>query len=273
MYSDSALSAAWWYYAALVTLLGLCVGSFLNVVIYRVPLKLSIIKPPSHCPNCQTRLKPLDMVPVLSYIFLGGRCRTCKKGISPRYMLVELLTGALFLLCYWRLPLWTQLLPALVLASVLVATAFIDAEHSIIPNGLVLFGAIVGFGSSLLTGAPQWRDALLGAAVGGFPLFLIDIVTRLTLGKEGMGGGDVKLMAMAGLFLGVKAVLLALVLGIVAGGIAGVVLLATRRVKRGGYFPIGPFLTAGVFISMLFSSGIVQLYSAFNEFLIKTIVG
>lgn len=273
MSPEATLRLLWWMAGAGVFLFGLCIGSFLNVVIYRVPQKMSLLKPPSHCTNCQTRLGARDLIPVFSYLQLGGRCRTCKRPISPRYMLVELLTGALFFLCYWRMPNWMALLPALALTGVLIAAACIDAEHSIIPNGIVLFGAVAGALGSVLTGHPTPKDALLGALCGGGPLFLIDVLTRLTLGKEGMGGGDVKLMAMAGLFLGMKPVLLALVLGVMLGGLTGAALLITKKVKRGGYFPFGPFLTAGVFLSQLFYSDIIRLYFVWNEGIIKAMVG
>lgn len=273
MNPEATLRLLWWIAGAGVFLVGLCIGSFLNVVIYRVPQKMSLLTPPSHCTSCQTRLKPWDLVPVFSYLALGRRCRTCKRPISPRYMMVELLTGVLFFLCYWRMPNWMALLPALALTGVLIAAACIDAEHSIIPNGIVMFGAVAGALGSVLTGHPAPKDALLGALCGGGPLFLIDVLTRLTLGKEGMGGGDVKLMAMAGLFLGVKAVLMALMLGVMLGGLTGAVLLITKRVQRGGYFPFGPFLAAGVFISQLFYTDILELYFSFNESIIKAIAG
>ena len=263
------LTFAWWYGAVLIFLLGLCIGSFLNVCIYRIPLKISLRKPPSHCPACDTRLGLGDLVPVASYIALKGRCRHCGAPISPRYMVVELATGALYLLCYWRLPLLARLLPALALGSVLIASSFIDAEYSIIPNGLVLFGAAVGAAASALFGMPAWRDALLGAVLGGAPLFLIDVVSRMVLRKDGMGGGDVKLMAMAGLFLGSTLSLLALVLAVVAGGVVGAVLLLTRRIERGSYFPFGPFLAVGSFASLLFGRDILIWYFGLVQHLVN----
>jgi leader peptidase (prepilin peptidase) / N-methyltransferase len=262
-----------WYGGALVFILGLCVGSFLNVCIYRIPNKLSIRTPPSHCPDCKARLSALDMIPVASWLFLGGKCRHCGKRISPRYLFVELLTGLLFLLCWWKLPGWRLLTPALLLTSVLVASAFIDAEQSIIPNGIVLFGAVAGAACVIITGRPSWQDAIFGGLAGAVPLMAIDVISRLILRKDGMGGGDVKLMAMAGLFLGWRAALLALVLAVVAGGAAGAGLLVARKLKRGDYFPFGPFLAAGVFASLLFYGNIMALYAAFNNFIVNLIIG
>jgi leader peptidase (prepilin peptidase) / N-methyltransferase len=292
---DFGFLTAWyaanhWYSAILVTVLGLCTGSFLNVCIYRIPNGLLLRTPPSHCPACKARLAPLELVPVLSWLWLRGKCRHCSKPISPRYLFVELLTGALFLLCWWRMPDIWRLMPALILTSVLIVAAFIDAEHTIIPNGLALFGAVAGIVlvaiCTLVTGAPPWLAAaegpvpwyraLSGAAagvlVGGGSLLLLDIISRLILRKDGMGGGDVKLMAMAGLYLGGPATLVALMLAVVAGGLAGIVLLAAKRLKRGDYFPFGPFLAGGAFASMLFAGNILQLYSDFNRYMIGLIV-
>ena len=295
---DFTLLAAWyaghrWVGGLLVSVLGLCVGSFLNVCIYRIPNKISIRTPPSHCPDCKARLTFLDLVPVLSWLWLGGKCRRCGKRISLRYIAVELLTAALFLLCWWRLPDFWRLMPALVLTGVLIASAFIDAEKRIIPNGLVLFGAaagaLLGAACYLATGHMPWQDALstagpeswlravtgalAGALAGGAPLLAIDMVSRMVLRKDGMGGGDVKLMAMAGLYLGWTASLIALLLAVVAGGLAGAILLATKRLKRGDYFPFGPFLAGGAYASMLFCGTILQLYSAFNRMIIGWIAG
>ena len=262
-----------WYGGIVIFLLGLCVGSFLNVCIYRIPNKISIRKPPSHCPACKTRLTAIDLVPVASWLMLRGRCRHCGKPISFRYPAVELLTAALYLVCWWRLPELSALAPALVLTSVLIAAAFIDAENSIIPNGLVLFGAVAAVVCVVATGRPGARDALLGLLAGGAPLLAIDVISRMILRKDGMGGGDVKLMAMAGLFLGWKAVLLALMLAVLAAGLTGIVLLAARVLKKGDYFPFGPFLAAGCFFAATFGEDMLGLYAGFNEWLVRCIAG
>jgi leader peptidase (prepilin peptidase) / N-methyltransferase len=185
---------------------------------------------------------------------------------------VELLTGVLFLLCWWKLPGIKLLVPALALTSVLIASAFIDAENTIIPNGLVLFGAISAVLCIIATGHPSPKNALLGALAGAAPLLAIDIISRMILKKDGMGGGDVKLMAMVGLFLGWGPTLLALMLAVIAGGLAGAVLLLTRQMKRGDYFPFGPFLAAGTFVSMIFGGIILGWYAAFNNLIISSIV-
>jgi leader peptidase (prepilin peptidase)/N-methyltransferase len=222
---------------------------------------------------------------------LRGRCRHCGKKISPRYLCVELLTGALFVVCLWRFPDIWKLLPALTLTCVLVASAFIDAEHSIIPNGIVLFGAAAGliFDAAcwLATGHMPWQSAsagqipwnralsgaLAGVLAGGAPLVAMDMISRMVLRKDGMGGGDVKLMAMVGLYLGWTESLMALLLAVVAGGIVGAALLIARRLKRGDYFPFGPFLASGAFASLLFCGNILQVYAAFNRWVTHMIVG
>ncbi len=263
----------WWYFALWVYVLGLCIGSFLNVCIWRIPRKISLRKPPSHCPACNARLTARDLIPVVSYLALRGRCRHCGAPIAPRYPTVELLTGLLYLLCYCVLPELRQLLPALVLVSVLIPVAFIDAEHSIIPNGLMLFGLAAGLLCLAFFHPQTWRTDLTGALAAAGLLFLVDVLSRLLLRKEGMGGGDVKLMAVVGLYLGLRLVLLALLLAVVAGGLVGGVLLLTKKVKPGGYFPFGPFLAVGSFVALLFGEEILAGYALWIQMLVGLMIG
>ncbi len=263
----------WWYFALWVFVLGLCVGSFLNVCIWRIPRKLSLCKPPSHCPACNARLTARDLIPVASYVALRGRCRHCGAPIAPRYPAVELLTGFLYLLCYWVLPDYRQLLPALVLVSVLIPVAFIDAEQSIIPNGLMLFGLAAGLVCLAFLHPESWRSSLTGALMAAGLLFLVDVLSRLLLRKEGMGGGDVKLMAVVGLFLGLRLVMLALLLAVVAGGLVGAGLLLSKKVKPGGYFPFGPFLAVGSFVTLLFGEEILAGYMHWIQMLVGLMIG
>lgn len=240
-------------------ILGLLIGSFLNVCVWRIPRRESIAYPASHCPACGRALSVRDLIPVVNWVALRGRCRYCKARISWRYPAVELLTALLFTAVYWRFGLSWAAPPMMALAAVLVAAAFIDIDHSIIPNGLVLFGLVPGalVAAFRLTGLPWW-DYLLGMAAGAAPLIVIDLLSRLILRKEGMGGGDMKMMAMAGLYLGWKLTLLSLTLGVYLGGIAGIILLAAKAVKRGGQFPFGPFLAAGSVLSLLFGNRILS---------------
>jgi len=241
-----------WQAGILAFVLGLLIGSFLNVCVWRIPRKESIVSPPSRCPACGHRLSPAELVPVVSWLALRGRCRHCGARISPRYPLVELLTAALFAAVALRFGFAWVTLPMLFLTAVLIAASLIDAEHAIIPNGLVLAGLVPGVLAAALrmNGGPWW-DGLAGALAGAVPLIAIDLLSRLILRREGMGGGDVKLMAMVGLFLGWRLTLLSLLLAVYLGGLAGIVLLATRVLRRGGQFPFGPFLAAGSMLSML----------------------
>ena len=270
-----------------VFVFGIIIGSFLNVCIYRIPAGLSIVKPPSRCPSCETKLKPLDLVPVLSWIFLKGRCRYCGEKISPRYMLVELLTGSVFVLAYMSFGLTTGLAAALVLTSLLIAVAFIDIDTQTIPNGLIIFGLSAGLVfvfAKVSPGSkadywPNALDALFGSLVGFVPLLLINLGAMLILKKEGMGGGDMKLMAVAGLFLGLKLTIISLIIAIYIGGIAGAFVLLSARIKqrkaqetdtagsggekaetKGYYMAFGPFLAFGSFISMLYGSQLAEWY-------------
>lgn len=269
--------------STVIFILGLLIGSFLNVCIYRIPEGISVVSPPSNCPKCETRLKPWDLVPVFSWIFLGGKCRYCKEKISARYMLVELLTGILFVLCFMTLGLTFYLLAALILTSVLIAVTFIDIDTQTIPNGIVIFALATGL-VLVFTGIvpgqklPYWAnvlDAVYGMAAGFLPLLLINLGAKLILKKEGMGGGDMKLMAAAGLFLGLKLTIVSLLIAIYAGGITGAVILLVSRIKRnkadepegeekrdnsGHYIAFGPFLAAGAYIAMLYGNMIVEWY-------------
>jgi leader peptidase (prepilin peptidase)/N-methyltransferase len=248
-----------WRLGIIVFILGLLIGSFLNVCVWRVPRKESIVFPASHCPACGHPLAPSDLVPVVSWLVLRGRCRYCRERISWRYPAVELLTALIFTAVYWKFGVAWVTLPLLALVAVLIAVAFIDIDHAIIPNGLVLVGLVPGalVAAFRLNGLPWW-DGLAGMAAGAAPLLAVDFLSRLILKKEGMGGGDMKLMAMVGLYLGWRLTLLSLLLAVYLGGLAGVILLATRVLKRGGQFPFGPFLAAGSLLSLFFGHPILS---------------
>ncbi|MCL2816470.1 MAG: prepilin peptidase [Oscillospiraceae bacterium] len=239
---------------------GLCFGSFANVVIYRIPRGESIVSPPSRCPQCGKRLTLLDMIPALSWLFLRGRCRHCKTRVSCRYPIVEIMCAALWLGNIFFTGIGWQILPLCVLAFVLLCIAWIDFDIQEIPDSLVIAGAAAGI-LWIISGiifpdininAPVWHDALLGAVVGAAPLFLIDRLTMIAVKKEGFGFGDVKLMAMAGLFLGWQLTLVSLLFAVVSGGILGAVLIASKKIDRGGYMPFGPFLAMGIIASLWF---------------------
>lgn len=236
-------------------LLGLCVGSFLNVVIHRLPRRESVVHGRSHCPACGRVLAWYDLVPVASYLALRGRCRYCRAPISPRYPLVELLTGAVFAALFYRFGPTPVLVKYLFLGAVLIAAAFIDLEHYLIPNRLVLAGlagaAILGFAAR---DVGLW-SALAGGAAGAGFLALVAVIS-----KGGVGGGDVKLVGVAGFFVGWPLAALALFLAVAAGGLAAAVLLLLRLKRRKDPVPFGPFIAAGTLAAVLWGADIVGWY-------------
>jgi leader peptidase (prepilin peptidase)/N-methyltransferase len=241
--------------APVLFVLGLCVGSFLNVVIARVPEGRSIVSPGSACPLCGGPIMWFDNIPLVSYALLRGRCRRCGAPISPRYPIVELVTGLLFVLAGWERGLGSDLVPALVLLAALVAITAIDLDRQLIPDVISLPGIAVGLLLSTITGRPWWLDSLVGVLGGGGIFFLIIVASR-----GGMGGGDMKLGAMLGAFLGWKLVLVAILLAVLAGGAVGIGLLALRRKGRKDAVPFGPFLALGGVVSLFWGGPLLEWY-------------
>lgn len=244
------------YYFVVIFVFGLLIGSFLNVVIYRLPEGMSIATPPSHCPKCNHQLKPLDLVPVFSWLFLKGKCRYCAVKVSPRYALVELLTGILFAYTYLVFGLEWILLVQLIFVAVLIAVVFIDLDHQIIPDELNLFLLLVFIFANLALSFIPWKDAFLGAAAGFLPLFLVVLLT----GGAGMGMGDVKLMFVLGLYLGLGQTLLALFLSFIYGGVFGVLLLVTKIKGRKDAIPFGPWIVLATLTSLYFGPNLISWY-------------
>jgi leader peptidase (prepilin peptidase)/N-methyltransferase len=267
-----------YFLVAGVGALGAVIGSFLNVVIHRVPREESIAFPASHCPNCGAAIRPYDNVPVVSWAVLRGRCRSCRTPISARYPAVELLTGVLFALTYLIHSGLTLSLPFdLAFVAAVVALVFIDAEHMILPDVITYPGfalALVAravvpnlYGVASLGGgqAPAWLlslgGAVLGAAVGGGFLWLVGWLWERYRGVEAMGLGDVKMMFMVGAFLGWPLTLLTIFVGVLTGSVAGVAAMA-RRGERDMQMllPFGIFLGAGSLVALLFGTQIVEWY-------------
>ena len=246
----------------LAALVGLCIGSFLNVVIYRLPIGQSIVTPPSRCRNCGYLLRWFDNIPVLSWLFLNGRCRKCGVGVSIQYPVVEFVTGALFLLVVWITPPGPLLATRLILVCILIVLFGIDLEHQILPNVITLPGIAVGVLLSLIA-PPGWRDALLGLLLGGGVLYAIAGAYYLWRREEGMGMGDVKMLAMIGAFLGWKAVLVTLVLSSLAGAIIGLALMAAERGTMKFALPFGTFLAIGAMVAMFAGEPLVAWYAGF----------
>ena len=245
---------------ALVMLLGAVIGSFLNVCIHRLPRGESLAWPASHCPACAAPIAAYDNVPVLSYLLLRGRCRACEAPISLRYPLVELANALGYALILWRFgPTWPALVYAMLFSALLVVTG-IDLSHQIIPNVITLPGIVVGFlcaATILPVGAV---NSLLGVLVGGGILLGFAWISPYVFGKEGMGLGDVKLVAMVGAFLGWRQALLTIMVGAVVGSVVGLTLIAFKVMRREHYIPFGPFLALGAVAALLFYREVWEWY-------------
>ncbi len=243
-------------------LMGLCIGSFLNVVIYRLPLGQSLVSPRSRCTKCGYELRWYDNVPVLSWALLGGRCRQCRAPISAQYPIVEIITGLLFVLVVWLTPVGPLLVSRLILVAILVALFGIDLEHQILPNAITLPGIAIGLMFSLVA-PPGWKDALLGAALGAGVLYGIAAAYYAVRREEGMGMGDVKMLAMVGAFLGWKSVLVTLVLSSFSGAAIGMALIAAQRGGMKLALPFGTFLAVGAVAAMLAGDPLIAWYAGF----------
>lgn len=243
--------------ALIFLILGLVVGSFLNVCIYRIPRKISILKPRSHCPSCGNSIKPLHNIPVLSFILLKGKCAYCGAKISFRYPVVEMLNGILYVLAYLKFGLTMSLPITFIFISALIVISFIDLDFQIIPDQisipLIFLGLFLSFlPHNSLNLASNVKDSIMGIVVGGGSLLIISIIT-----KGGMGGGDVKLNAAIGAFLGWKASLLTIFIGSLAGSIVGIIILKKTGNRK---IPFGPFLSFGALMCLFGGEKILQWY-------------
>lgn len=238
---------------AVAFVLGAVFGSFANVLIHRLPRRESIVAPRSHCPACGAPIRPWDNIPIISYVVLRGRCRSCRVRISPRYLIVEIATGALMAGVVWRFGFSLAALRYGVLAFALLVVFFTDLEHQIIPNAVTYPGTVVGIILSAASGA--LGPSVIAAVTAGAVFLLLSLVSR-----GGIGGGDIKLAAMIGAFLGTPAVVVALFLAVALGAAAGLVLLALRLRNRKDMIPFGPAMAAGAMIAVFGSNAIVQWY-------------
>lgn len=243
-----------------IFLFGLCVGSFLNVVIYRLPLGKNLALPRSHCPSCSALIPWYRNVPLVSYAILGGRCGDCKSAISWRYPFVELVTGLLFALVAWRSPHFLSWPFQFYFLAALVASTFIDLDHWILPDKITLPGIVVGFLGSFALPEMPWIASLIGILFGGGILYLIAWAYRAFSGRDGIGGGDIKFLAMVGAFLGAKGALITLVLSSLLGSVLGIFLLLARKKSGTTAIPFGPFLALGALAAFLFGDDLWQWY-------------
>lgn len=240
-----------------IFILGTIIGSFLNVCIYRIPLKESIAFPPSHCPRCSTNLRALDLIPVFSFLFTKGKCRYCSEKISYQYPLIELFNGLLYLLVYLKFGITLEFIGYSILCSILIVVAVIDYYHQIIPDTINIFGLICGilFHAINFAGFSSLFQYLLGFLIGGGFLLLIAVVT-----KGAMGGGDIKLMAMLGLWIGWKFTLLNLFLSFFLGGLISILLMVLKFKGRKDMIAFGPFIVLATMVTVFCGDDIINYY-------------
>ena len=239
---------------------GAVVGSFLNVCIYRIPAGKSIVSPPSACPYCNHRIAWFQNIPIVSYLILGGKCAFCKVSISFRYPAVEVLTGLLFSLTLYYFSFSVATLIYWVFLAALVTITFIDLDHQIIPDVISLPGIIIGFVCSFLIPWLPWFDSLLGIFIGGGILLAIAWVYEKVAKREGMGGGDIKLLAMLGAFLGWKAVLPVVFIASLVGSVIGVPLMLLQKGDTKLAIPFGPFLAFAATVYLFWGRDLVYWY-------------
>jgi leader peptidase (prepilin peptidase)/N-methyltransferase len=255
--------------------LGLIVGSYLNVLIYRLPLGISTVFPRSRCPHCEAPIRAFDNVPVLSFLLLRGRCRKCGARISWRYPAVEAATAALFLACFLRFGISLQAPVAALFCALMLALTMIDYDHMILPDALTWPGIALGILLQPLVGWTRLWDgpwgavmgAVFGAALGAGILLAVWIAWYLWRHEEGMGLGDVKMLAAIGAFLGWKGVLVALFLGALSGAVVGLTLMAFRGLDFKAKLPFGVFLALGGVIALFAGEALVHAYAAYAQLL------
>lgn len=247
-------------------LIGMVVGSFLNVCICRMPKNESVVSPPSHCPNCSYQIRWYDNIPVLSYLFLRGRCRGCGMHISLQYPLVELINGILTLLLYLRFGPTVAFAVLFLFCSSLVVITFIDIEHQIIPDEISLSGVVIGFILSFFIKGHSWTNSLFGILLGGGSLLLVAYGYQLLTGKDGMGGGDIKLLAMMGAFLGWKAIPFIIFASSLVGSIVGVSIMLLQKKNSKLAIPFGPYLAFGAILYIFYGRPLISWYMGLSGF-------
>lgn len=249
------------YLGVLIFLFGLVFGSFINVCIYRVPKKEALVLSRSHCPKCGASIKAFDNIPILSFVWLGGKCRNCQANISWRYPIVELLTALIFLFSYWHFGWGWEFISKTIFLILLIIIFFIDLEHKIIPDVISLPGIGLGLGFSLLVKSITFWQSLAGFLIGGVFLYLIALLGDFLFKKESMGGGDIKMAAMLGAFLGWEKLLLCFFVAVLLGALVGIITtFFSSKVRESRVIPFGPFLALGAFVSIFWSKELIQFY-------------
>jgi leader peptidase (prepilin peptidase) / N-methyltransferase len=245
-------------------LFGTIIGSFLNVCIFRVPEGRSIIMPGSFCPHCSSKIRFYDNIPIISYILLLGRCRRCGRSISPIYPIVEILTALFASILYLKYGLSFTSILLFFLICALIVISFIDFNHYIIPDSISISGIIVGFITSFIPGSLTTPvESISGILLGGGLLLLIGSIYEKLTSREGIGGGDVKLLAMLGAFLGYKSIFLIILISSVLGSVAGIIfLLLSKNKSRYSAIPFGPFLAVAALVVIFLGEVIINFYQS-----------
>ena len=256
----------------LVALFGLAVGSFLNVCIHRLPHAMSVVTPPSHCPACSVPVRWFDNVPVLGYLVLRGRCRACRAPIDPLYPCVEIVTAVLFLVQHQTLGLQPLLAPRLVFTSAMIVLFAVDLRHQVLPNVITLPGIVIGLLCSIFL-APGWIDALLGTLAGGGALLAIALGYFLVRGREGLGLGDVKMLAMVGAFLGWPLAFVTLAWASLLGATVGIGLLRCYGFGWQHPLPLGSFLALAAVAASIVGGRFLDWYLGAAGRLLDRLVG
>ena len=254
------------YFPVLAFIFGTVVGSFLNVCICRMPKDESIVSPPSHCPFCDYQIRWYDNIPLLSYLLLRGKCRGCGAHISLQYPLVELLNGLLTLAIFYRFGLSITFVALFLFCSSLVVITFIDIEHQIIPDEISLSGIVIGFIFSFFLPWQTWLNSLLGILLGGGSLLLVAYGYQWLTGKEGMGGGDIKLLAMMGAFLGWKSIPFIIFASSLVGSILGITIMLIQKKDSKLAIPFGPYLAFGAILYIFYGRQLIQWYFSLSGF-------
>lgn len=244
----------------LSVLFGLALGSFMNVCIFRIPLKRSILSPASSCPHCNEKISFYDNIPLISYLILLGKCRHCRHPISWQYPAVEALTGLLSLAFFIRYGLSYQYFLLLLFAATLITISFIDLRHKIIPDVLSVPGIIIGWATSFILPGISWLDSLIGLIGGGGSLFLVGLIYERLTGRQGMGGGDVKLLAMIGAWMGWRPLPLVVLISSLTGAVAGFAFLLLAGKGFRVRIPFGPFLSLGALLYLFFGPELTRWY-------------
>lgn len=255
------------FWAVAFFLFGAVVGSFLNVVIIRVPLEESVVYPPSKCPRCGHEVRAYDNIPILSYFLLRGKCRDCRNPISFRYPLVEAITACMTMGLYFKFGLSAASAVLFVFCAAMIVVFFIDLDHMIIPDEISLNGLPVGMAASIVGAIPglTWVASLVGAILGAAILYVPAVIYERVRGVEGLGRGDIKLLATIGAFTGPVGVIFVLFAASVSGCIAAAIAMALHGMRSNAQLPFGPFLTVSAVIFVFFGPSIVETFISFSQ--------